>query len=260
MFQQRLQFWNYIRRNNVPLLALNHKKRVATAFWPVVLNDLRVNSLQIDELWAKVGCRQFRTELDDPENGDFYSFLAIDAETKLIAHYFTGKRNKASTDAFICGLSDRIIGRPQITTDGWYHYPPVIHKHFNRRMDYATVQKLYASDPQMARDMKRRYSPPVCTGIRIAVESGQPLPHRISTSYVERANLSVRHFNKRFARLSLGYSKKLLNHRFAVALFIAHYNFCKIHSTLSTSPACAHKLTGHVWSTTELLNFIAETN
>ena len=127
-------------------------------------------------------------------------------------------------------------------------------------MDFATVQKIYASDPQMAKDMRRRYSPPICTGIRITVESGQPLPHRISTSYIERANLSVRHFNKRFARLSLCYSKKLLNHCFAVALFVAHYNFCKVHSTLSTSPACAHKLTDHVWTTAELVNAITETN
>jgi IS1 family transposase/transposase-like protein len=217
------------------------------------LQGLAVSSLQIDELWAKVGCRQFRTTLDDPENGDFYSFIGMDAATKLIVHHYTGKRTVESTNEFVSVLGQRVLGRPQVTSDGWFAYPQALRRSFNNRLDYGILTKVYASDPKMLKDMKRRYSPPEVKSINITVEVGNPKPHKISTSYIERLNLSIRTQNRRFTRLCMGYSRKLANHKYSLSLFVCYHNWCKKHASLGTSPAVAHKLADHVWTIEELI-------
>jgi IS1 family transposase len=223
------------------------------------LRNLAVSSLQIDELWSKVGLRQIRTIPEDTEHGDFYTFLALEARTKLIMAYHTGKRDYANTDAFIEDMADRIVGRVQITCDGWSAYPATIRKYLLERLDLAVVIKIFGQEGAAMLDSVRRYSPPVCTGTMLRIRAGSPRRDRISTSYVERVNLSVRTFNRRFTRLAMGYSKKLLNHKFSVALFVAHYNFCKLHSTLGTSPAHGQQLTDHLWTTEELIQNLSET-
>jgi IS1 family transposase len=216
-----------------------------------LVRNLTVGSLQIDELWSKVGVKQARSD-GDPERGDFYTFLAITAREKLIVSQYTGKRDNESTDIFVEDVAKRIDGRVQITTDGWQAYPDAIRSYLLDRLDYAVMQKNYAV-PLAAVEASRRYSPAPFVGVTIRTVAGAPRPDRICTSHIERANLSVRHFNKRFVRLGLGWSRKLANHRHSVALFVASHNFVKVHTTLGCTPAVGAKLTDHNWTIEELI-------
>jgi IS1 family transposase len=211
-------------------------------------------SLQLDELWGRVGCTQrLASRCDDLERGDQYTYLAIAAREKFIVSYYTGKRNLQNTDTFVEDVAKRVDGRIQITTDSFRPYLQIVRKHLLERLDFATMQKIYATPFDARGEAARRYSPPRCTGIRVRIRAGAPKPDKISTSFVERANLSVRHFNKRFARLTLGYSKKLCNHRHAISLFVATYNFCKVHSTLGCTPAVGLKLANETWTIEKLI-------
>lgn len=229
------------------------------AFHDRFVQGLSIAALQIDELWARVGCSQRRAIKSDLERGDQYTYLALTAREKFIVSYHTGKRDYQSTDAFIADVSARVKGRIQITTDSFKPYPAIIRKYLLARLDYATMQKIYATPFPERYEAQRRYSPPRCTGIRVRVRAGAPRAERISTSFVERSNLSVRHFNKRFARLTLGYSRKFANHCNAVSLFVTAYNFCKVHSTLGTTPAHGVGLTDKAWTIEELINRVTET-
>ena len=227
------------------------------AFLDHRLRGLTVGSLQIDEIWSKVGVRQSRTTPDDPERGDFYTFLGLDARTKLIVSHHTGKRDYENTDTFVADTASRIAGRVQITTDGWNAYPDTIRHYLLQRLDYAVMQKNYDTPPAEI-EASRRYSPAPFVGVTIKVKAGAPRRDRICTSHVERANLSVRTFTRRFTRLCLGWSRKLANHRHAVALFVAAHNFVKLHSTLGTTPAVAAGLADHVWTVTEFFWAVSE--
>jgi hypothetical protein len=163
-----------------------------------------------------------------------------------------------NADIFVEDIAKRVDGRIQITTDSFRPYLQIVRKHLLSRLDFATMQKIYAIPFDAKAEAARRYSPPQCTGVKIKVRAGAPRPDRISTSFVERANLTVRHFNKRFARLGLGYSKKLANHRHAVSLFVAAYNFCKVHTTLGTTPAHGLKITDRPWTIEELIEQISK--
>jgi len=224
------------------------------AFHDRTVRNLTVGSLQIDELWARVGSSQRRAIKSDIERGDLYTYLAVTAREKFIVSYHTGKRDFDNTDAFIADVAARVIGRVQITTDSWRPYPFVIRKHLLPRLDFATMQKIYETPLNERLEAQRRYSPPRCTGVRVRVRAGAPSADKISTSFVERANLSLRHFTKRFARLGLGYSRKLANHRHAISLFVAAYNFCKIHNTLGTTPAHGLRITDKTWTVEELVD------
>jgi IS1 family transposase/transposase-like protein len=215
------------------------------------VRNLAVDSLQLDELWAFVGCKQ-RNSGGDSARGDQYTYLAVEARTKLIVSHYTGKRDYASTDCFVADLAERVVGNVQITCDGFVAYPDAIRSHLLGRLHLAVMQKLYREDSNPL-NPARRYSPGEVIGIRVETHAGAPNIDKIGTSYVERANLTVRTFNRRFTRLTLGYSKKLANHRHSVALFIAAYNFCKVHKTLGTTPAVGSKLTDHVWTVEELV-------
>lgn len=220
------------------------------------VRDIKPESLQLDELWARVGCSQKRATAADRQRGDFYTFLAIEARTKLIVSHYTGKRDYASTDCFVADLASRITGNVQITCDGWAAYPDTIRTHLLGRLHMAVMQKLYRNDG-VPHDSARRYSPGHVIGFTVETCAGAPNIDKIGTSFVERANLTVRTFNRRFTRLCLGYSKKLDNHRHSVALFVAAYNFCKRHSTLGTSPAVGSNLTDHVWPVQELVDTVS---
>jgi IS1 family transposase len=147
----------------------------------------------------------------------------------------------------------RFPGRIQITSDSYRPYQSIVRKHLLGRLDFATMQKLYATPYNMRAEATRRYAAPICTGVRVRIQAGAPRKDRINTSFVERANLSVRHFTKRFGRLGLGWSRTLENHRHAVCVFVCAHNFCKIHSTLGTTPAHGAKITDSPWTIERLI-------
>ena len=178
---------------------------------------------------------------------------ATSTSARVILECAGGKRDYASTDCFVADLAERVTGRVQITCDGWSAYPDTIRAHLLGRLDLAVMQKLYREDGIPA-DAARRYLPGEVIGIRVETRAGAPHIDKIGTSFVERVNLTVRTFNRRFTRLTLGYSKKLENHRHSVALFVAAYNFCKKRATLGTTPAVGSNLTDHVWTVEELIN------
>ena len=176
----------------------------------------------------------------------------MDARTKLIVSNYTGKCNYENTDILAADVASRVKGRVQITTDGWAAYPDTIRKYLLERLDYAVMQKNYDATPGEV-EAKRRYSPAPFLGVTVQIKAGAPRRDRICTSFVERTNLSVRHFNKRFVRLGLGWSRKLANHRHAVTIFVATHNFCKVHTTLGCTPAQGAGLTDHRCTIEELL-------
>lgn len=226
------------------------------AFHDRSARHIRVESLQLDEIWSRVGCSQktARRQNNESGRGDFFTFLGIAAKEKFIVSYHTGKRDGDNCDAFIEDVEKRIDGQVQITTDLFRPYIGTVRTHFANRTDFATMQKLYAMPVLPKGEATRRYSPAQCIGIRIKTRIGNPDRDKISTTFIERANLSLRHFNKRFARLGLGYSRVLVNHHYAIAIFVAAYNFCKVHSTIGCTPAVALRLANEAWTIEELIN------
>ncbi|MGD0076132.1 MAG: transposase [Candidatus Binataceae bacterium] len=216
--------------------------------------ELNVNLLQLDEQWDFIGKKQKRVRQDDPkEMGDVWLYVALSATHKAVLSYVIGKRTPENTEALALDLRARILNRPQITSDGYAPYVGAITMAFDQSgVDFAVLTKKYVSDSNLP-DAAHRYSPGHVSGVEKAVIRGNPDPEHISTSYVERFNLSTRMASRRFTRLSNGYSKRLENHRAAVALWIAYYNFCRVHETLRCTPAMALGVTDHIWSIAELL-------
>jgi IS1 family transposase len=219
------------------------------------MQNLNCKRLQLDELWAFVGMKQKRASklADRGEFGDAYTFVALDADTKLVPCFRVGRRTWPDTDAFIRDLRSRVVGRVQITTDAFAAYYPAIRDAFEGRVDYASQIKVFASELNTGRG---RYSPPIMVESEREVLLGDPDPAHISTSFVERQNLSVRMECRRFTRLTNAFSKKLANLKASVALHYAHYNFVRVHRTLRCTPAMAAGITDHLWSVQELLDSI----
>ena len=217
------------------------------------IRNVRPRFVQADELWSFVHTKEGHLGSDDPrEWGDAYTFLALDSETKLILSYYVGKRDGVSALAFVRDLSDRIdpTWHCQITTDGFRPYINAIEEYFGANVHYAQLLKIYGRVQGEAPDW---YSPTkVVDAIPVTV-TGNPRIERISTSHVERANLSVRMHLRRFTRLTNGFSKKLDNLKAAVSLFMAFYNFVRVHQTLRVTPAMQAGLTDHIWTAQELL-------
>jgi IS1 family transposase len=174
-----------------------------------------------------------------------------------VLSYVVGKRDTDNTEALALDLRARIINRPQITSDGYTPYPNAVALAFQTDVDYAVLTKKYAGDSNLP-DAAHRYSPGHVAGVETTVIRGRPDPDRISTSYVERFNLSSRMQMRRCTRLTNAYSKKLENHRAAIALWIAFYNLCRVHETLRCTPAMALGVTDHVWSIAELVRAALE--
>ncbi len=213
---------------------------------------LRVGRLELDELWAFVGKKQKQTTPKDiAVSGDQYTFVALAASTKAIVSYRTGKRNGETTDIFVRDLRERVLGMPEISTDGYHPYKLAIRDAFSNRVAHGVVQKTY-SVTDLRTNASHRYSPAAVVAVNYDVVSG--VPAEISTSYVERSNLSLRMSCRRFTRLTNGFSKKLENHAAAVSLYVAHYNFCRVHEALRNTPAAALGITDHVWSIGELID------
>ena len=213
---------------------------------------LRVPRIECDELWAYVGCKQKRvTHANVAVKGDQYTYVALAASTKAILAYRTGKRDSENTDLFIRDLRERVLGTPEISTDGFHPYRNAIRDAFGTRVAHGVINKTYAVT-DLRKDAAHRYSPAAV--VKIEREAIIGVPAEISTSYAERANLSVRMASRRFTRLTNGFSKKLENHAAAVSLYVAHYNLCRWHETTRSTPAEALGLTDHAWSIGELLD------
>lgn len=218
----------------------------------VTMRNLQVNTIELDEQWAFIGKKQKHvTEEDSSELGDCYLFTAIAANQKAILSYAVGKRNGETTEEFISDLRARILNRPQITADGFPAYVPAIDLIFADHVDFAQLVKTYQVTP--GNEAAIRYSPSSIRSIEKVPVFGDPDPELISTSFVERFNLTTRMAVRRFTRLTNGFSKKLENHKAAIALHIAHYNLCRVHETIRTTPAMALGVTDHIWSIAELI-------
>jgi IS1 family transposase len=216
------------------------------------MRNLRCREIEADELWCFVGKKQ---RLVTPEEraagelGDQYTFIALDPITKLVPVFVVGKRDHANAFRFIRELRARVPGHIQLSTDGYKPYLEAVERYFGGNVDYAQIIKNYA--PEEAG--RGRYSPPAVVGVERIEVTGRPEPSRICTSYVERNNLTIRMCLRRFTRLTNGFSKKLANLKAMVALFLAYYNFCRVHGALRVTPAMAAGLTDRVWELSELM-------
>ncbi len=216
-----------------------------------LMRDLQVAVLELDEIWAFIQKKQKRvTPQDHPDFGDTYTFLAIAASQKAIISFVVGKRDTLATNDFITDLRSRIVGRPQISTDGFVCYPDAIRAAFGDDVDYAQIIKEYG----LFDDDDHKYSPPKCISAKRIPLIGNPDPDKISTSYVERGNLTLRMGCRRFTRLTNAFSRKMRNHAAAVALYVCWYNFVRIHETLRVTPCMALGVTDRVWGMAQLLD------
>jgi len=220
------------------------------------LRELACKRLQVDEIWSFIYAKQKNVPQDRLGEfgvGDVWTFTAIDAETKLIPSFLIGSRDAGSATELLQDLASRLVNRVQLTTDGHKMYLSAVEEAFGGAIDYAQLVKLYGNAPE---GPEVRYSPAVCIGCERTAVTGQPDPKHVSTSYVERSNLTVRMSVRRFTRLTNAFSKKLRNHAAAVALFTAHYNFCRIHQTLRVTPCMAAGVTSRLWSIADLVGLL----
>jgi IS1 family transposase/transposase-like protein len=216
------------------------------------MRGIRTRYIQSDEIWCFVGKKRRNVrESDPPEVGDQWVFVAIDSETKLVPSFVIGKRTRETTLTFLRDLQSRLtVARFQLTTDGFHFYERGVEDVFGGTVDFAQLVKLFGDYGQHGDE---RYSPPGITEVISKVRDGRPDPAHISTSHIERQNLTMRMQMRRFTRLTNAFSKKLVNLQAAVTLYFAWYNFCRVHSTLRVTPAMQAGLTNHVWNIAELL-------
>jgi IS1 family transposase len=219
------------------------------------VRGLRVRRLQCDEIWSFVGAKQKNASPDQKAQGwgDAWTWTAIDADTKLCVSYLVGGRDTGWAIDFMQDCSYRIVGRPQITTDAHKPYLKAVEEAFGGDADYAQLHKIYGA----SNEPEHRYSPATCIGCDMKTVSGVPDPDHVSTSFVERQNLTMRMSMRRFTRLTNAFSKKIDNHGHAVALYFMFYNFCRVHQTLRVTPAMEAGLTDHVWTVDEMVGLLA---
>jgi IS1 family transposase len=221
------------------------------AIHDALMQGLRVARIEMDETWSYVGKKQARiTPEDTTDKGDQYVFLALAGAAKAIISYRVGKRTAVNTRAFVADVRERVLGAPEISTDAFNQYPNAVEAAFGVDCTFGTIEKHYSA-PQ-AVEAARRYSPAEVVSISTRAVVGRP--SHISTSYVERQNLTLRMAQRRFTRLTNAFSKKLENHCAAVALYVAHYNFCRVHEALRVTPAMQLGVTDHIWSISELVD------
>jgi len=220
-----------------------------------VLVDLPCEVVEADEIWAYCYAKQKNVPEQfkgSPGYGDVWTFTAVCADTKLVPSWLVGERTAYDAEFFLSDLARRMSGRIQLSTDGHSMYESAVGQAFGGDVDWAQIQKTYASDPAQG----GKYSPAVCTGTKRRVLKGEPDPDRISTSYVERQNLTMRMGMRRFTRLTNGFSRKVENLAAAVSLHFCHYNFARPHKALKEryprTPAMAAGVADHVWSLEEI--------
>src|SRR5215210_7980694 len=220
------------------------------------MRNLPCKRLQCDEIWSFCYAKEKNVPLELQGQfgyGDVWTWTAIDAQTKLVPCWLVGERSGADARVFIDDLAGRLANRVQLTTDGHKPYLEAVEDAFGADIDYAQLVKLYGAEA----GSERRYSPAVCIGAEPRRVQGNLDPAHISTSYVERQNLSMRMGMRRFTRLTNAFSKKLENHEHAIALYFMHYNYARPYTTLSkrypTTPAMASGLTDRVWTALDIV-------
>lgn len=224
-----------------------------------VLRNLICEVIQLDEQWNFCLAKDKNLPADKrgvQGYGSIWTWIAVDAATKLVPTWFVGDRSTASAFMFLHDLKTRLSNRPQLISDGHTAYAPVIENVFGDGVDFAQVIKLFGNAP--GETTEARYSPPKCTGIKRHVVCGSVPEANVSTSFVERLNLSVRMHNRRCTRLTNGHSKKVENHVHAMSLFFMFYNFARRHETLRCSPAMAAGVTNHLWDVHEIVALLDE--
>jgi IS1 family transposase len=222
------------------------------AYHDASVRGLRSQRVQCDEIWSFCGAKDKNVLPDEQRfgRGSIWTWTALDSDTKLIAAYHIGTRDAGCAYEFMQDLASRIETRIQLTTDGHKAYINAVADAFGpSNIDYAMLVKLFGETPAGP----GRYSPPACIGQNLVPIMGQPEMEHVSTSHVERQNLTMRMSMRRFTRLTNAFSKKVQNLEFAVALHFMHYNFCRVHQTLRVTPAMAAGLSDHVWELGELI-------
>ena len=243
-------------KNTVAKLLIDAGKACA-AHHDANVRNVKSVRVQVDEIWSFTYAKQKNvvTAKDAPEGaGDTWTWTAIDADSKLIVSYLVGGRDAEYAVAFIQDLADRVAGRFQLTSDGLNAYIGAVEDAFGIDIDYAQLVKVYG--PTIT--APGRYSPAECTGTRIRRVAGDPDGAHVSTSYVERSNLTMRMHMRRFTRLTNGFSKKVENHAHAVALHMMYYNFVRIHKTLRVTPAMAAGVTERLWEITDIAKLVED--
>ena len=220
-----------------------------------VFRNLRCRRIQCDEIWAFVGAKDKNVPVKKQGQfgiGSVWTWTAIDADTKLVPCWMLGPRDGGVATEFIQDLAGRLAHRVQLTTDGHKPYLDAVEDSFGCDIDYAMLVKLYGTDMSE----EKRYSPATCIGTRVVPIMGEPNPKHISTSYVERQNLTMRMSMRRFTRLTNAFSKKVENHAAALALYFMYYNFVRIHQTLRVTPAMQAGVTNKLWSVQDIVALV----
>jgi len=238
-------------KNTVTRLLIEAGK-ACSSYHDANVREMKAKRVQVDEIWSFTYAKQ-KNVADAkaaPEGaGDTWTWTAIDADSKLIVSYFVGGRDGECAMWFMDDLSARLANRVQLTSDGHRAYLEAVEGAFGADVDYAQLVKIYGASPDGG---KGRYSPADCTGIRKNRIEGNPDIDHVSTSYVERSNLTMRMHMRRFTRLTNGFSKKVENHAHAVALHMMYYNFVRIHKTLRVTPAMASGVSDRLWEISDI--------
>ncbi len=249
-----------IAKNTVAKL-LRDVGKACERYHDKVMVNLTCKRLQVDEIWSFCYAKQKNVPEEHRGEfgyGDVWTWVAVDADTKLVPSWLVGLRTAEYAEAFMLDVAARMKNRIQLTSDGLKVYLDAVEEAFGGDIDYATLVKLYASegaDPEEPVSA-HKYSPGEVTACQLTVIQGNPDRRHISTSYVERQNLTMRMSMRRFTRLTNGFSKKAENLGYAVALYFMYYNLCRIHQTLRVTPAMEAKIADHVWELDELVGLI----
>jgi IS1 family transposase len=224
------------------------------AFLDETMRGLRCRRIQCDEIWSFCGSKEKnvpRERRGDPNYGSMWTWVAIDPDTKLVVSYMLGKRDPFCAKVFIRDLSERLANRVQLTTDGLAMYIGAVEDAFEDQVDYAMLIKVFGNEGEVW-NAETRYSPAQVTSTRSVVVFGDPDESHVSTSHVERQNLTMRMGMRRFTRLTNAFSRKALNLDRALALHFVYYNFARKHQTLKTTPAIKAGIADHVWTLNEI--------
>ncbi len=236
-----------IARNTIDKL-LVELGAACSAYQDTMLRNLTCRRIQVDEIWAFCYAKPEHFE-SGGYAGDVWTWAAIDADTKLIPCWTLGQRDDTAAKHFVEDLADRLADRVQLTSDGLTAYLTAVAKAFEGKVDYAMLVKVYTQTPEG----RRRYSPAECIACERKIVTGNPDPEHVSTSYIERQNLTMRMSMRRFTRLTNAFSKKIENHAAAISLHMMYYNFCRKHMSLDTTPAVKAGISDHIWGVEEII-------
>jgi IS1 family transposase len=242
-------------KNTVTKLLVDAGK-ACMAYHDANVRNVKAKRIQVDEIWSFTYAKEKNVataKAAPADAGDTWTWTAIEADTKLIVSYFVGGRDGECAMWFMDDLASRLANRVQLTSDGHKAYLEAVEGAFGCDVDYAMLVKIYGSAPESA---KGRYSPAECTGARKEKIEGKPDPAHVSTSYVERNNLTMRMHMRRFTRLTNAFSKKVENHAYAVALHMMYYNFVRTHSKLRMTPAMAAGVADRLWEVTDIVALV----